>query len=101
MVCYNIPNGGQKDPPESRGENDMKSMTAAERYSKAGNLQGRWNLLCAWRKRYAAHLVRKYGYPVHIAVEQSYLFGYSQWPYDYRNNCCATETVPRSRFDRG
>lgn len=78
----------------------MKTMTAAERYLKAGNLQERWDLLCAWRKRYAAHLVREYGYPVHLAIQQSYLFGYDKWPYDYRSKCGTTETVPRSRFDR-
>lgn len=77
---------------------DMYPTTRASKLAKAGNLNGRWNLLTKRRKAYARYLVSAYGYPVRVAIQQVYIFGFQDWPYDYRNSECVKERMPASAF---
>lgn len=76
----------------------MKTITRASKYLKAGNLNNRWNMLSKVRKRYAKYLVKNYGYPVMIAIQQSYILGYDTWHYDYRSRECVHESRTRGSF---
>lgn len=76
----------------------MKTTTRAFKYLKAGNLNNRWNMLSKVRKRYANYLVKQYGYPVVIAIQQAYIFGYDAWPYDYHSRECVHESCTRGSF---
>lgn len=62
----------------------MKTTTRAGRYLKAGNINNVWNMCSKAQKRYAAHLVSDYGYPVRIALQTAYIHGYDVFQYDYR-----------------
>lgn len=66
----------------------MKTTTRAFRYLKAAqgphSLSESWKLLSKPRRRYARYLVERYGYPVKLAIQQAYIFGFDAWPYDYR-----------------
>ena len=53
-------------------------------YVRARTLAERWDLLSSDERSEAARLVRQYGYPVELAMQQAYLFGRSAWAYDYR-----------------
>ena len=54
-------------------------------------LGGVWELLSKARKRYARYLVERYGYPVRLAIQHAYVFGFDAWPYDYRADTCVRE----------
>jgi hypothetical protein len=81
-------------------ETDMNFTTKASKYLKSKDLNEKWGLLCKWRRRYASHLVRDFGYSVEVAIQQAYLFGYQPWQYDHRSGRPVMETVPKSRFYR-
>ena len=69
------------------------------RYLMAGgSLNEKWGLLCKWRKRYARYLVEKYAYPVNVAIERAYIFGFDSWAYDYRAGKPVRETRSRRSF---
>lgn len=70
----------------------MRVTTKAAKLLRAANLNEQWNLLGKQRKKYAAYLVKRYAYPVAIAIQQSYLFGYDMWPYDYRLKAAVMDT---------
>lgn len=63
----------------------MKTTTRAFRYLKAAqgphSLSESWKLLSKPRRRYARYLVERYGYPVKLAIQQAYIFGFDAWPY--------------------
>ena len=54
-------------------------------------LSGVLVLLSKARKRYARYLVERYGYPVRLAIQHAYIFGFDAWPYDYRTDTCVRE----------
>lgn len=73
-------------------------ISRAANYVKAGTLVRCWGLLNKAQKRYARHLVSKYAYPVQMAIQRVYIFGYDPRPFDYRKQECVTEDVPASAF---
>ena len=73
-------------------------LTKTMVYLRAKTLSNRWQLLNDEQKKYAAYLVKTYGYPVMIAVQQAYLIGYDSWPYDYKAGHVVTEATPRETF---
>lgn len=71
---------------KQKGET-MKATTKATKYARAyvtGGLPATWQMLSKNQKSYARYLVRAYGYPVSIAIQRAYIFGYDVYPYDYR-----------------
>lgn len=87
----------------------MKSTTRAFKYlaasigegglpQSAGSLTRTWSLLSKPRKRYASYLVRRYAYPVHMAIQRAYIFGFDHWPYDYRAKQCVRDDTNPKRF---
>lgn len=59
------------------------------------NLVGRWNLLNKPEKKYASELVKKFGWPVELAIQHAYFFAYDPWIYNYRSGrsagCCKVD----------
>ena len=78
----------------------MKPSTRTIKYLKARTLVKQWALLSKPRKKYAAHLVRRYAYPVRLAVQQAYIWGYNPYPYDHRAKAATTETDAPKSFTR-
>lgn len=78
----------------------MKAVDRASKYIGAKDLADRWGLLCKWEKRYVKHLVKTYGYPVSIAIQHAFIFGWDKFPYDYRSGKPVVETTPKKRFYR-
>ncbi len=70
------------------------------RADKAGGLNACYNLLSKTRKKYVRYLVARYGYPVRIAVQRAYIFGFDAWPYDYRAGHIEHETMAREYFGK-
>lgn len=52
------------------------------------NLVGRWNLLNKPEKKYASELVKKFGWPVGLAIQHACFFAYDPWIYNYRTGRC-------------
>lgn len=63
-----------------------------------GALLRTWGMLSKPRKRYASYLVKRYGYPVRFAIQQSYIHGFDSWPYDYREHHMVRETAEPKQF---
>lgn len=81
----------------------MKRETRLLRYGKAVNIGGineAYKLLNKTRKNYARYLVETYGYPVNIAIQSAYVFGFDNYPYDYRSKCPTREKRTRESFGR-
>lgn len=87
----------------------MKTTTRAFKYlaartgeeglpQSAGSLTRTWNLLSKPRKRYASYLVRRYAYPVNMAIQRAYIFGFDSWPYDHRVKRCVRDDTDPRRF---
>lgn len=72
----------------------MKVSTRLGRYVHARTLPEKWALMSKARKRYAEHLVRDYGYPVVVAIQQSYIFGYSVMQVNMRTGQHVNEIHP-------
>lgn len=62
------------------------------------SLAKRFSLLNAKEKGYASYLVRRYGYPVSIAIQRAYVFGFDAFPYDYRTGRATTEALTAADF---
>lgn len=75
-----------------------RRITRAAKYVKAKTLPAKWSLLSKARRRYASHLVRDYGCPVRLAIQQAYIFGYCEWQKDYRTGMSVRETRSASSF---
>lgn len=75
-----------------------RRINRAVKYVKAETLAEKWVLMSKARKRYASHLVRDYGHPVKLAIQQAYIFGYSEWQKDYRTGRDVRETRKASSF---
>lgn len=67
-------------------------------YIDAHNINGRFNLLKKDGKRYVKYLVSEYGYPVSVAIEQTFLTGYNRWPYNYKTKRVERESIPSEYF---
>lgn len=76
----------------------MKTITRAEKYIKAGNLNNQWALCSKARRAYAKHLVADYGWPVGLAVQHAYIHGYDSWAYDYRAGHAVKDERKASSF---
>lgn len=79
----------------------MKETTKATKFIEAkanGGLVKTWGLMSRPQKAYARHLASDFGYPVDLAIQQSYIFGYDTFQYDYRKGEPVQETLPRSSF---
>ena len=76
----------------------MHATTRASRLMRSGNLAGQWATLSRARKRYAAHLVRDYGCPVKLAIQQAGIFGYAEWQYDHRAKRPVREALPAKAY---
>ncbi len=83
----------------------MKTSTRAYKLIKAKTLPAQWALLSRPAKAYARHLVSRYGWSAHGAIEHAYIFGFDVFTYDYRANRAAVEeSTPQSfgyRVDPG
>lgn len=76
----------------------MKASTRTIKYIRARKLTDKWALLSKGCKRYVAYLVKTYGYPVKVAIQQAYLFGFTSFPYDYRTGVCLVEPLSPTTF---
>ena len=79
----------------------MSTMTHIDKTLKLCRkkcLAERFSLLSKKEKAYAAYLIRRYGYPVNIAIQRAYVFGFDAFPYDYRTNHATTETLAAADF---
>lgn len=76
----------------------MKTATRASKFDRANTLNEKWNLLSKARKRYARHLVERWGWPVETAAQQAYIFGFSPWSYDRRAKRAVREDVTAKVF---
>lgn len=76
----------------------MKNITRTGKYLKARTLVNQWALCSKARKAYAKHLVTDYGWPVKMAVQHAYIFGYDKWTFDYRSNCAVVDSRSASSF---
>ena len=96
-MCYNViskrGNGSQ--------EEEMRTHTRVLKYGKAlrdGGLPAVWGIMSKPRRRYAAHLVREYGYPVRQALSRAYVFGFDAFPYDFRSGRACEERLTAKSF---
>lgn len=62
------------------------------------SLAERFSLLNAEEKKYVSYLIKRYGYPVNIAIQRAYVFGFDAFPYDYRTGRATTETLTAANF---
>lgn len=76
----------------------MKTITRAERYVRAGNINNQWALCSKARKAYARHLVADYGWPVGLAIQHAYIHGYDQWTFDYHEGRTVRDGRKASSF---
>lgn len=76
----------------------MENMNKMLQFCSKKNLAERFGLLDAKEKAYAAYLVKRYGYPVNIAIQRAYILGFDAHPYDYRTRRATTETMTATDF---
>lgn len=75
-----------------------KQIGRAKSYLQAKNLVEQWSLLSDAEKLYAMHLVENYMYPMDIAIQRAYIFGYDKHPFDYKTKEPATEMMKPEDF---
>ena len=78
-----------------------QTVEKAVDHLKASNLSEAWERLAIGEKKYAAYLVKRYGWTVEMAMQRVYVFGYDSYPYDFRTGKIVAEERPRDYFGLG